>query len=100
MFGLEYHIPELIQFCQNYTHPDVRRHWRTFHFAEGMKPVMTVKRPPRIKLERFSTARDDKTYFFQWIDAPLHPKVKELIVHNPFTLVPAKTTVYSVIHLS
>lgn len=43
MFGLEYHIPELIQFCQNYTHPDVRRHWRTFHFAEGMKPVMTVK---------------------------------------------------------
>ena len=57
MFDLEYHIPELIQFCQNYTHPDVRRHWRTFHFAEGMKPVMTVKTTAKNKTRVFFNSK-------------------------------------------
>ena len=43
MFGLEDHILELIQFCQNYKHPDIRRHWGTFRFADGMKPVIIIR---------------------------------------------------------
>ena len=79
IFAEEGSILETLQFCNNYTHPEVQGQWDQLKDVAGTQTVLRMSRTAKNKNRVLPTSRDRNSRFFQWVDSPLHPKDKELL---------------------
>ena len=79
IFAEEGSILETLQFCNNYTHPEVQGQWDQLKDVAGTQTVLRMSRTAKNKNRVLLTSRDGNSRFFQWVDSPLHPKDKELL---------------------
>lgn len=69
----------MLQFCNNYTHPEVQGQWDQLKDVAGTQTVLRMSQTTKNKNRVLLTSRHGNSRFFQWVDSPLHPKDKELL---------------------